>query len=240
MELRFFHCTQEIRKVWNRYDVYFSEKFCNYFSNNIERIIYLEAGLKPSFKVSLSIFRPTHNLPMYQPGPVSKINTAISILPDFIDDISFCWRSKSGKMVHSYDEDFDEDDLECWIEGLKPKLYWDELSKVSTGHPLKMKNLPYELVVYGIGMHMGLAISLASSEKAVNIIQQLTDEVSKHNQKSEAVERANGVVHNCYAEQNENEIILRIDVGSAGVMFIKKLLRVLAKFPEVKKVTVDL
>jgi hypothetical protein len=240
MEMRFWYCTDSFRVMWNKYGVYFSEKFCHYFSQKIQEILYQEAGLKPSYKVGLSVFRPHHDLPMYEPGPVSKINTAISILPMFNDSISFCWRSKSGKIVHSYDEDFDEDDLECWIEGLKPALYLEALTTVNIDHPLKLKDLPYELTVYGIGMHMGLTIELEDPGKAAEIIEQLGDEVERHNQKSEAKGRANGVVHNCSGHIENNTVIFRIDVGSAGVVFIKKLLRLLAKYPEVKKVTADL
>jgi hypothetical protein len=240
MEMRFWYCTESFRVMWNRYGVFFSEKFCNYFSDNVQDICFREAGLKPSYKVGLSAGRPHHDLPMYEPGPVSKINTAISILPMFNDSISFCWRSKSGKIVHSYDEDFDETDLECWIEGLKPALYLEALTTVSTDHPLKLKNLPYELSVLGFGTHMGLTIELADAGKAAGLIKQLGNEVQKHNQNSEAKNRASGVVHNYSAEIKENDILFRIDVGSAGVVFIKKLLRLLAKYPDVKKVTVDL
>jgi hypothetical protein len=240
MESRFFHCSEEMRGIWNKYDVYFSKKFCNYFADSVKEIFYREAGLKSSFKVGLSLFRENDNLPMYEPGPVSRINTAISILPEFIDPIVFCWKSKTGLIVHTYDEDFDETDLECWIEGIKPALYLQQLTTVNVDHPLKLKNLPYELAVYGIGMHMGLTTELTDVGNAAEIIKQLGDEVEKHNQKSEAKGRANGVVHNCSGEVSGNEIIFRIDVGSAGVVFIKKLLRLLAKHPEVKKVTVDL
>lgn len=238
--MRFFYCTEGMRCIWNKYGVYFSEKFCSFFSDNVKDILYREAGLRPSFKVSLSVFRPRHDLPMYEPGAISRINTAISILPYYTDAISFCWRSKSGAIVYTFDEVFDETSLECWIEGLKPAEYLKQLTTVSTDHPLKLKNLPYQLDVYGIGMHMGLAIELSDAANAAGIIRALGDEVEKHNRKSEAKGRANGVVHNCHGEAEGNGINFRIDVGSAGVPFIRKLLRLLAKYPTVQKVIVDL
>ena len=241
MESRFFHCTEPMRKIWNKYDVYFSEKFCNYFSNSIKDIFYREAGLKSGFKVGLSLFRPyQHDLAMYEPGPISKINTALSILPEFTDPISFCWKSKSGRIVHTYDEDFDETDLECWIEGLKPSLYWEQLNQTSIDHPLKVKNLPYELTVRGVGMHMGLAIELSDAANAAAIIERLSQDVKTYNDQSGAKGREKGVVHNCHGEIVDREIRFRIDVGSAGIVFVKKLLRRLGAFKEVKKVTVDL
>jgi hypothetical protein len=103
-----------------------------------------------------------------------------------------------------------------------------------------LKNLPYELNVFGIAMHMGLIINLTDTTNAAEIIKQLAEEVEKHNKKSEIKERAYGVVHNCFGELKGNEVLFRIDVGSAGVVFVKKLLRLLAKFPEVREVTVDI
>ena len=239
MESRFWYCTDSFRLMWNRWGLFLSEKFCNYFADNVQEILFKEAGLKPSRKVSLSVFPPDNNLPMYEPGPVSRINTAISILPYFTGNISFCWRSKSGVIVHSYDENFDETELECWIEGIDAKSYWEELTKVSINHPLKMKNLPYDFVVDGIGTHLGLYITVQDRSKAQEIINQLAEEVEKHNRKSEANDRADGVVHNCKGEIKDKNIVFRIDVGSAGVIFIKKLLRRLAKYPDVTKVNVD-
>jgi hypothetical protein len=238
--MEFFYCTEELKKIWNKYDVYFSEQFCNYFSRSIKEILYREAALKPSHKVSLSLFKQHNDKPMYEIGLVSRINTAVSILPEFIGNISFCWKSKSGLIVHTYDEEFEETDLECWIEGLQPKLYWEQLTTVKIDHPLKLKNLPYELNVFGIAMHMGLIINLTDTTNAAEIIKQLAEEVEKHNKKSEIKERAYGVVHNCFGELKGNEVLFRIDVGSAGVVFVKKLLRLLAKFPEVREVTVDI
>lgn len=237
---QFWYCTDAFLKIWNDYGVYFSKKFCSYFSKNIEKILFVEAGLKPSYKVGLSLFRPHHDLPMYEPGQISRINTAISILPMYKGNISFCWRCKSGNIVATFDEEFDESDLECWIEGLNPAEYLAQLTSVSTNHPLKLKNLPYEFVVQGFGTHMGLTIELTEATKAEDIVQDLSNEVEKHNAKSEAKDRAYGVVHNSSATVRESCIHFRIDLGSAGIAFVRKLLRRLAKYPQVKRVVVDL
>jgi hypothetical protein len=226
--------------MWSNEGVFFSKAFCELFSTKIEKILYIEAGLKPSFKVGLSVFRHKHDLPMYQPGTISKINTAISILPEFYGNITFCWKSKSGKVVHTYDAEFDESDLECWIEGLEPKRYWEELNKQPADHPLKIKNLPFEWMVYGLGTHMGLTIELSDTTNANKIIESLGNQIEKHNQTSEAKGRENGVVHNAYGKVQDNKILFRIDLGSAGIPFIRKLLHVLKKYPEVKKVVADL
>lgn len=64
--------------------------------------------------------------------------------------------------------------------------------------------------------------------------------LKKHNDVSEAKGRVNGVVHHCEGAVVEGMVRFRIDVGSAGVVFIRKLLKTLAKYPEVKEVAVDL
>ena len=89
-------------------------------------------------------------------------------------------------------------------------------------------------------MHMGLNISLSDNKNAEAIVVQLADEVEKHNSNSEAKDRKYGVVHNCSYTIGENKIEFRIDVGSAGIVFIKKLLKLLTKFSEVEEVIVDL
>jgi hypothetical protein len=238
---KFFICSDDLITCWNKHGVYFSKKFCNFFSNKSEEIFLREAGLKPSFKVGYSVIGYSlEQIKMYEPGLISRINTFLVILPEFEDKISFCWKSKTGKIIHTYDEDFDEDDLECWIEGIKPQLYREMAYGKINDHPFQIKNLPYQLKVRGFGTHMGLTIQLLEKSRSEIIISTLGDVVEKHNQASETKNRANGIVHNCYGEVNGNEIIFRIDVGSAGVLFIKKLLRALAKFSEVKEVNIDL
>jgi len=238
--MRFFYCTDEMRSFWNEYGIYFSKKFCEYFSNNVKEILYREAGLKPSTKVSLSTFKP-YDLagPMYEQGPISKIHTALSILPEFTDPIDFCWKSRSGKIIRTDDEDFDEGDLECWIEGLKPSLYWEEVHEAAIDHPFKIKNLSYRLIVNGVGTPMTLHIELTDTVAAQEIIDTLYGEVESYNRKSEEKRRANGVVHNCNGGLVPTGIEFTIDIGSAGISFVKTILKKLNEYP-ITSVTIDL
>lgn len=228
-----------MRNVWNDYGVYFSEKFCCFFADNVDAIMKREAGLAPSTKVSLSMLRPTHDLPMYEKGEVSVIRTAISILPEFIDNIEFCWRSKTGKIIATTDEDFDSEDLECWIEGLKPALYWAQVSSTIHNHPFQ-KDLPFELIVRNFGTLMKLTIDVSTINATEAISESLHRLITQHNEKSEAQDRKNGVIHNHNSHTEGNTIILNIDLGSAGVPFIKKLLKKLSEFTEVQHVELDL
>lgn len=240
MKPKFFTCSHGLKDRWNDYGVFFSEKFCCFFSDKIEEIIKQETGITPSTKVSLSSFRQNNDLPMYEQGEISVIRTAISILPRFIDNINFCWKSKTGKTVLTTDENFDETDIECWIEGLKPALYWEQVSSNVKTYPFQVANLPYQLNVYGFGTHMALNIILSNEQMANAIIAQLDNVIQNHNVKSEAQNRKTGIVHNNIGYIEDKTILFRIDVGSAGVIFLKKILKELAKYPEVKEVSIDL
>ena len=229
-----------MKGIWNKYGVFFSSQFCNYFNSNLESIFFNATGIKPSFKVTIGGFKQHNEIPMYQQGLVSRINIVLWIHPEFMDDISFCWQSKSGKQIQPSDENFDESDLECWVEGLKPALYWKEVATEKKNHPFQVKNLPYLLKVYGFGTHMGLAIKVSNISNASAIILKLSDEIEKYNDKSQEQGNKFGVVHNSSASIEDNKIDFRIDVGSAGPVIIKNLLKTLAKFPEVQDVVIDL
>jgi hypothetical protein len=240
MESRFWYCREDLRNLWGKaWGVYFSEKFCNYFSNNVQQILLKEAELRPSRKVGLSTFPTEPYQRIYLPGETSRLDIVISILPYFNSKVTFCWRSKTGNIIHTTDENFDELDLECWIEGIDAKRYWEELTQAKIDHPLKIKDLPFDVEINGVGIHMGLSIDLGDASNADEISQQLANEVEKHNTKSMKKDRAYGIVHNCNYLIKDRQIEFTIDVGSAGIVFVNKLLGVLKRFPEVIKVTVD-
>jgi len=239
MKPRFFICSDVMRNVWNDYGIFFSEKFCCYFADNVERIIKRDTGLVASSRISLSAFRQNNDLPMYEKGEVSVIRTAISILPEFIDNINFYWKSKTGKIITTTDEDFDTEDLECWIEGLKPALYWEQVSSTVHNHPFQ-KDLPFKLIVHNFGTLMKLTIEVGNVNIAEIITGSLSKVIEQHNKKSEAQNRENGVIHSYHSQEKNGNIVFSIDLGSAGVPFIKKLLKKLSEFSEVQQVELDL
>ena len=239
----FWGCDEWSRNAFREYGLVFSHSFCQFYLKKITEIMLSQAKLRPSSKVSLSAFFHEWVWPkrsMYEPGDISRINTEISILPAFQDPISFCWRSKSGKLVKPTDETIDESDLECWIEGLKPKRYWDYLNQQHNDYPFKVKNLPFPVVVKSFDTHCTLQILLNNSSTAIEIANALSHAIEKHNLASEKKLRADGVVHNARQEIAGNQLDFHIDLGSAGPVFIKKLFKALARFKEVEKVEVTI
>ena len=176
----------------------------------------------------------------YLINKVSKLNIAISILPDFIDNIVFCWEAKDGTIVKTSDEQFDEENLVCWIEGLKPKLYWDKAYTKKIDHPFLIPNLPYDLDVLDYGTLMSFTIETNEISNATTIINSVTNLIDSHNDISLSKERKNGIIHNYYHEITNTSIIFRIDLGSAGIIIIKKILKQLSKYSNIKKVILDL
>lgn len=240
MKARFFYSSEIFMNIWKEYGVVFSQKFCAYFADNVDRIMLIECNLKASSKIGLSLFKQNNDKPMYEPGIISKLNIAISILPEFRDNIRFCWKSKSGKVITIINDEFEINDLECWIEGLKPKLYWEQAYSKKIAHPFLINNLPYELEVYDYGTDMSIFIQLSDIENISSIAEAITNSIENYNKKSSANNRANGVIHNSSYEFIGDTIHYRIDSGSAGIGFIKVILRLLAKFSTVKKVALDL
>ncbi|MFC4263887.1 hypothetical protein ACFOWM_13415 [Ferruginibacter yonginensis] len=239
MQIKFWYCNDEFRKIWNKYDVYFSEQFCNYFSDNVERIFLLQANIKPSNKIGLSVFKPYEIEKMYEIGEVSKIHTAISILPEYIGNITFCWKSKSGRIIKTTDEDFDEADLECWIEGLNASEYWAYIGGEKNSHPFTKMKLPYVLKVYNLYIQMCIKICCNTTNYHERITNALSTAIEKFNLKSDALNGEIGYPHNANASINGTTVNYNIDLGSAGLPLLKKLLKVLAKFDDVTEVSLD-
>ena len=246
MKYKFYGCENElVRNSFARPSFFphqkpvsFSKNFCELFSKHFEGIFIRTTGILPSSKIGL-IQPNRYNSPqLYEPGLVSKLNPVLWILPDYHDDISFCWQSKTGKIIKPTDEDFDEEDLECWIEGLKPDEYWKQVATEKKSHPFQIANLPFELKVFGFGVDTVLRIYFTGNKEEIEQVISATIEV--YNEKSEALNRKNGVVHNCRIFYEEPILTASVDTGSAGTRIIKQILKSFKKLKGIKKVEVDL
>ena len=145
---------------------------------------------------------------------------------------------KTGEFVKPSDEDFDEESLDCWIDGLKPLEYWKQVATEKKVHPFQIANLPFDLKVLDFGVDMELRIY--GENKSEKIKNKIANTIEKYNVDSEANKRKDGLVHNYKFIEEEDHISLQIDTGSAGVEIIKKLLKELAKTTEIKKIEVDI
>lgn len=239
MKYRFYYCHDYwTRNFFQQEGVFFSKKFCEFFAASFENIFLKETGLRPSTKVTLAGYKQQNDTPIYQPGSVSRLNLVLWIMPEYNDNISFCWRFKTGEIVKPTDENFNEEDLECWIEGLKPLEYWKQVATEKKEHPFQIANLPFELKVFAFAVEMELRIYAQNDYEKIKTI--VGNTIQLYNETSEKNKRKNGVVHNYKFIEEESFLSLRIDTGSAGIEIIKKILKVLAKTTDIKKVEVDI
>ena len=242
MKSKFIYCENEWggTKAFHREGLFFSKKFCEYFSKNFTTLFFKETGLRPSTKVTLAGYKQYNETPIYEPGPVSKLNLVLWIMPEYNDDISFCWKSKTGAIIQTTDEEFDEEDLVCWMEGLKPSEYWSQVATEKKAHPFQVAGLPYELKVFDYGTDMELRIFTDGSLPNEVIKNTITTTIETFNSNTEKHQRKDGVVHNYQYEESDGFLCARIDTGSAGIPIINKVLKSLVKHTDIGKIEIDI
>ena len=248
MKYKFYYCDNpysinffnQSNSFKNQIEVPFSKTFCEFFSQNFEDLFVEATGIKPSMKVGITIPNRDDSPLLYEQGIISKLNPVLWIQPDYYDDISFCWKSKTGNIVKPWDEHFDESDLDCWLENLKPSEYWNAVATEKKSHPFQLANLPFQLVVYDFGIEMELRLFLDAGTNAEAIKLTITETIANYNDISEANERKNGVVHNHSFSQENTVLTLRIDTGSATIAIIKTLLKAIKKHGGIGLVEVDI
>jgi len=242
MKNYFINCENEWggTKAFHLEGLVFSKVFCKYFSQNFTTVFSDFTGLQPSSKVTLAGYKQRNEIPIYQPGIVSRLNLVLWIMPEYNDDISFCWRSKTEKIIKPTDENFDEEDLECWIEGLKPNEYWKQVATEKKDHPFKIGKIPFQLKVFGFGTDTILRIYLKDKIEFDSIKAKIGETIKEYNEISEKKFRNKGVVHNVKFDSEERVLTVVIDTGSAGIEIIKTTLKALNKFTSIEKVEVDI
>lgn len=239
MMSKFIFCDREWggTKAFHLEGLVFSRKFCDFFSDAFTDFFVRITGLRPSSKVTLAGYKQQNNTPIYQPGSVSKLNLVLWIMPEYNDNISFCWKSKKESLIKPTDENFDVTDIEYWIEGLKPAEYWREVGTEKKTHPFRIDNLHYDLKVFAFGMDMELRIYAKSEYQEIK--ECIANTIQVYNDTSEANNRKNGIAHNFSFEEEKDFLCFRIDTGSTGIEMIKKILKSLTKNEKISKVEID-
>lgn len=171
----------------------------------------------------------------YQSDVVSQFSQNIFVNHETILGVLIKWKSKSGRIYKLEDTDIDCDDAEFWFENLDATLVYKYLyPKVSL--PFKLKNLTYELIVTRINMDCTLEMALKEDVATVNIKKQIDDFIADFNEKSEKKDRKDGVIHNWKRKFVDSKLVYELDLGSTGVVFLKKLLVYFSKLEVFKKI----
>lgn len=217
-----------------------SKKFCFFLSDNFADLLFAATGLRPSSKITLAGFKQAGDIGFYEKGQISKLHLVLWIMPDFYNNISFCWKSKTDRTIEPTHEDFDEDNLECWLEGLKPAEYWKQIATEKKSHPFQVKTLPFEVKVFAFDVNMVMRLNFNGQVESSPIQNIIANCIVNFNQDSEKISRKNGVVHNFDFDTGENKLVLRIDTGSAGFSIINKILATLKKVNNIQSIELDI
>lgn len=238
-----------LEKLKNEKGIIFSKKFIDCAEYQLGIDFQKKTGIEPKMgKIAITL--PPFEEFRHIKGEVSKLDIEVVVLA-FATKAQICWKSKSGKNYDISDESIDENDIILWLEDLKPELYLKELYPKEP-LPFKLKKLNYTLVVNRIVTDMYLEIYLQDTDEKLNqeiankvfdIIEQWNLKTEKEDEPKEALGEpffSRGVVHNSSIKINENNYLeLYIDVGSADIIFLKKVLLELNKIDKVKKVVIE-
>ncbi len=155
--------------------------------------------------------------------------------------ITICWKSKTGRIYETSDEDIDCNDIEFWFEDLDVAKVHELLHPKQT-IPLALKNLNFKLELNNLNTNLELVAFLKSefSDQIVDIANKTCDFVNEYNKVSErSSNEERGFVHYIKFDVEDSCIKFLIDSGSAGMPFLKQLLRTFSKWNAFEKVIID-
>lgn len=232
---RFYELTVDALSECTGMDV--SAAFVKCMDEHLSKDFFVKTGIRPSIDISLGFRKGEF---VYHPGVISTITPTLHINTNWHNDITINWRSKSDRIYSMSDEVIDCNDLEFWFDKLNPDLYYSELYPY--GAPsLKIKNLTYDLTIKRLGIDCSLDM-IVKSEKLSEVdamLEAIYTFTNDFNEKSEKKNRSLGLVHNSRSSIENDVVTLDLDLGSAGIEFLKKLLTYIASLGIFKSVTVN-
>ncbi len=216
----------------HHYKLNFSESFLQCSNTKLSSNFELQTGLKINIQIKLGTF-------IYLPldlvyDLVSSFNCQV-IVASNANPIKICWKSKSGAVYKLTDEVTDCNDLEFWIEGLDAALYHKQLYP-KMNLPFKFKDLPFELDILRLYIECVIVIEHYEptpeniKDKYVVIDQLISKGIEKG--------YGGGYIHNFKSTWEATTLTYTIDVGSVGIVFIKKIIQKLKEIEGIKKVTI--
>ncbi|MDE3250716.1 MAG: hypothetical protein KGO82_18790, partial [Bacteroidota bacterium] len=221
--------------------VLFSQPFCQFFAAALEQAFFAATGLSPSAKVTLAGSKQHNDRPFYESGPVSRLNLVLWIMPEFTDNISFCWKSKTNRIVATTDESFDPADLIYWVEGLQPALYWKLVATEKKNHPFQSVKLPFALKVIEFGVDTNLIFDLKNTDLWPSLQSIISKVYEAYDEEGTRQYEKYGLPHSIrFTAPEAGRAMVRIDTGSAGTGIIKKILEAISAVPGIDCLTIDI
>lgn len=228
------------------YSLEASVAFIKCADDQLTNLFVKETGIEPGTNVCIAISEHEMGSPIYT--TYRKENNHIGrklMIKLFVNNswnpITIFWKSKSGRDYKLHDSDIDANDILFWFDKLDRDLYFKQLYP-SAKLPFKTNDLSFELVL--VRLNLECAISLKLKEDSYQDIEQIKSEIGEfinsYNLQSEKLDRKYGVVHNFKVLiAAEGEITCELDLGSAGMQFLKKFLTFLSKLDRFAMVKIE-
>lgn len=231
------HHIKEFRKVYNL-DVSF--EFLQCLNKQLSTFFENLLGIKITGNTSLNLVKNPFDQEFLDGLKVCRFQSVLYIHHNW-NPITIVWQSKSGRIYSVEDKDIGYEDLEFRFETFDIDLYRKQLPPSKGQLPFKLKNLSFELTSHVINVDCLVSIRLKDqyNQDMDGIIGKLYKFVEEFNTVSEQANRKNGVVHNCRATiLNDSMIEFDVDLGSAGIFFLKKLLAFMSKMEVFEEVEI--
>ena len=209
-----------------------SESFMVCADEQLRKDFELKTGIKISKKIGIST--PVFDI-KYTKGAISQFTPSVYLNHNWIP-VTIKWKSKSGK-IYGFEDEIDCADITFWFDDLNTKNI-HELMYPGEKLPFAIKNLDYELKVSRLNIDCELTLLFTNDVNHESIIKVIDDFINDFNTKSEKKDGKDGFIHNWKGEGDGNKIIFNLDLGSAGPIFLKKLLPFLSEIKGISEVEI--
>lgn len=228
------------------YSLEASLAFIKNADDQLTSLFVKETGIAPGTNVCIAISEHEMGSPIYT--TYRKDDNYIGrklMIKLFVNHnwnpVTIFWKSKSGRDYKLHDTDIDPDDLVFWFDKLDRDLYFKQLYP-SAKLPFKTNDFSFELVLVRLNLECAIALTLKddSYQDIKQIKSEIGEFINNYNLQSEKLDRKYGVVHNFKVLiAAEGEITCELDLGSAGMQFLKKFLTFLSKLDRFAMVKIE-
>lgn len=209
--------------------IHLSPSFIACMDDQLSAIFIKKTGIKITKRICTVLTHFKVSEPFFVSGNTSYFNTALIVNEEW-NPVNICWHSVSNKIYKPSDEVLDCHDIKFGFEGFDADLYIKQYYP-NQKLPFKIEDISYELVVTRINLDCIITMKLKPDAitKAEDAVTQIDNFIALFNDKSEKRNRDEGVIHDWNTEIKEDAIIYKLDLGSTGVSFFKRILTFLSK-----------
>jgi len=214
-------------------------------------LICIEPKLLEDFRIKTGISSPKRvwlSCPLdiwglqFEKGEVSAMNQSLTVGGNGDTTVvRVIWKSKSGTVYDIFKDNIPCDDIEVWFENLDVDFVYKYLFP-NDPLPFKIKDISFQLeyIALNVNVNVHLFFKPNIKNEIINSIQKIDHYIIVFNSKSEKRNRKEGIIHNWDSTLKEPlHVIYEIDLGSAGINFIKKLLKFLSELNAFEKVVIE-